>query len=89
MMLWDLEPEEVEVMLSLHEGKNLSGAQWDAAVDLIKADLAVLDHFGGVVLSWEGEMAVDMMSKMDVQPGEVVHVSFSEDEYAEYVNSRI
>lgn len=89
MLSWVLEPEKVEAMFCLREGKKLSGGQWDAAVGLIKADLAVLDHFGDVILSWEGEMAVSAMSKMDVQPGRPVHVSFSKEEYAEYVNSRI
>lgn len=88
-MSWDLEPEKVEVMLRLREGKKLFGDQWDVAVDLIKADLADLDHSGSVILSWEGELAVDMMSKMNVQLGQVVHVSFSKKKYAEYVNSHI
>ena len=51
MMSWNLDPEKVEVMLRLHDGKELLGDQWDVAVDLIKADLADLDHSGAVILS--------------------------------------
>ncbi len=90
-MFWDLEPEKVEVMLRLHDGKELFGDQWDVAVDLIKADLADLDHSGSVILSWEGELAVNKLCKMDgqLERGKAVQVSFSKKEFAEYVNARI
>ncbi len=91
MMFWDLEPEKVEVMLRLHDGKELFGDQWDVAVDLIKADLADLDHSGSVILSWEGELAVDKLHRMggQLERGKAVQVSFSEKEFAEYANARI
>lgn len=90
-MSWDLEPEKVEVMLRLHDGKKLFGDQWDVAVDLIKADLADLDNFGDVILSWEGELAVDKLHRMGAQleRGKAVQVSFSKKELSEYVNARI
>ena len=90
-MSWNLDVEKVEVMLRLHDGKKLFGDQWDVAVDLIKADLADLDNFGSVILSWEGELVVDRLCRIggQLERGKEVQVSFSKKELAEYVNARI